>query len=133
MINLQWDSKFELGHEKIDFEHQIFLDLIRSASELSPESEKVSRILKEVEKYAEFHFLSEENVMIDCGYPDYINHKEEHKRLIALLREHIFKFNHQEIGLEDVVEFLFQWFALHTTQVDSKLTRYIKEHSSVSE
>jgi hemerythrin len=32
MIAVEWDKKFEVGHERIDFEHKIFLNLIRKAS-----------------------------------------------------------------------------------------------------
>ena len=28
-INIEWDEKFEVGHERIDFEQRIFLGLIR--------------------------------------------------------------------------------------------------------
>lgn len=126
-MDIQWDQKFELGHQKIDMEHQIFLDLISSASRLGHDSGKAKRILKEVQKYAEFHFLSEENLMIDVDYPHYPSHKEEHQLLLATLKEKIFEYKHEQIELDDLVDFLFQWFALHTTQVDAQLTAYIKK------
>ena len=63
-ITLAWDNKFEVGHERIDSEHRIFLSLIR---DLSVEAEskagkpRVERTLNEIYKYADFHFTSEEN------------------------------------------------------------------------
>ncbi|MCP4596631.1 hemerythrin domain-containing protein [Neptuniibacter sp.] len=125
MIKIQWDKKFELGHERIDFEHRIFLDLIKSVSQLASDKERALRLLREVEKYAEFHFISEENLMLDTGYPDYSSHKEEHQILLATLKEKSFEYRHDQLSLEELSDFLFQWFALHTTQVDSKLTQYI--------
>lgn len=125
MINIQWDKKFELGHERIDFEHRIFLDLIKSVSELASEKERALRLLREVEKYAEFHFISEENLMLDTEYPDYSSHKTEHQILLATLKEKVFEYRHNQLSLEELSDFLFQWFALHTTQVDSQLTQYI--------
>lgn len=127
MINIQWDKKFELGHERIDFEHRIFLDLIKSASGLKSDKERALRLLKEVEKYAEFHFISEENLMLDMEYPEYSSHKAEHQMLLATLKEKTFEYRHDQLSLEDLSDFLFQWFALHTTQIDSQLTQYINQ------
>ena len=126
MRNIVWDKKFELGHEKIDFEHRIFLDLIRSCSLLDEDRQRSSRLLREVEKYADFHFLSEENLMLDINYPDYEEHRAEHEYLLAQLKEKCFEYKHHDIELSELTGFLFEWFALHTTQVDAKLTRYIK-------
>ncbi|MCU7815706.1 MAG: hypothetical protein KZQ89_13855 [Candidatus Thiodiazotropha sp. (ex Lucinoma kastoroae)] len=73
MIQLQWNRKFEAGHERIDFEHKIFLGLIRDVSQAPQQGiqkERILRHLNEVKKYAVFHFTSEENIMFDETYPD---------------------------------------------------------------
>ena len=44
---LQWDHKYELGHEKIDFEHHIFLNLViefKKAVDDEVSNEKLIRI-----------------------------------------------------------------------------------------
>ncbi len=128
MINVEWDKKFEVGHERIDFEHKIFLNLIRDASRLPERQVSRKRVLMhldEVKKYAVFHFTSEENIMFDVDYPDIDPHHKEHQMLLALLDSRVHEYRVDEIGLDQVVEFLFEWFALHTTQVDTRLARYI--------
>ena len=130
MIAVEWDNKFEVGHERIDFEHKIFLNLIRDASQLPERQasrERVLRHLNEVKQYAVFHFTSEENIMYDLDYPDIVSHKKEHDRLLALFDNRVHQYRSEEIGLDQVVAFLFEWFALHTTQVDTKLARYIAQ------
>ena len=47
--------------------------------------------------------------------------------LLALFDSRVHQFRSQEIGLEQVVEFLFEWFAIHTTQVDTRLAKYITQ------
>lgn len=129
MIDIQWDRKFEIGHERIDHEHRVFLDLIRNASlELDRHSpqEKILRLLQEVRKYAEFHFYSEENIMIDCAYPDYQNHKQEHDMLLSRLNDEFYSYKTGAVELEHVVNFMFEWFALHTTRRDLQLVNFIK-------
>ncbi len=130
MIAVEWNKKFEVGHERIDFEHKIFLNLIRDAS-LLPEREvsrkRILMHLNEVKQYAEFHFTSEENIMFDVDYPDIEQHKREHEMLLALLDKRVHQYRSEEVDLEEVVAFLFEWFALHTTQVDTRLAQYITQ------
>ncbi|MCU7804047.1 MAG: hemerythrin domain-containing protein [Candidatus Thiodiazotropha sp. (ex Lucinoma borealis)] len=130
MIQVQWNRKFEVGHERIDFEHKIFLGLIRDVS-LAPQQgiqkERILRHLNEVKKYAVFHFTSEENIMFDVTYPDRERHMKEHEILLALLTDKTHQYRSEEIELDDIVSYLFEWFALHTTQIDTKLSHYISD------
>ena len=128
MIEVEWSDKFEVGHERIDFEHKIFLNLIRDASRLplgGTPRERVLMHLNEVKQYAVFHFTSEENIMFDVDYPDIEAHKKEHKMLLALLDSRVYQYSTGDIELDEVVSFLFEWFALHTTQVDTRLAKHI--------
>ena len=131
---LQWDHKYELGHEKIDFEHHIFLNLViefKKAVDDEVSNEKLIRIAQEVIKYADFHFLSEENLMIEQGYPDIEAHAKLHMHLLSELRDRLFRLKHGSIAGEDVFEFLFNWFALHTSTEDKKLVGFISKASTV--
>lgn len=128
MIEVEWNPKFEVGHERIDFEHKIFLNLIRDASRLPERGvsrERIEMHLDEIRQYAAFHFTSEENIMFDVAYPEIEQHKKEHQILLALFDSRVYEYRSQMIELDDVVAFLFEWFALHTTQVDTRLAEYI--------
>ena len=129
-INTQWDKKFEVGHPRIDHEHQVFLDLIRNvslASERQESDQWTTRLLEEIKKYAEFHFLSEENIMFRIDYPEYNAHHKQHLELLATLADKIHRFSSGQIELDSVVDFLFEWFAIHTTQTDKKLAQYLNQ------
>ncbi len=127
-ITLAWDNKFEVGHERIDSEHRIFLSLIR---DLSGEAEskagkpRVERTLNEIYKYADFHFTSEENIMADIGYPRLDEHKNTHQRLLAQFKNKRHEYQAEVLEADAIVSFLFQWFALHTTQDDRRIAEYI--------
>ncbi len=134
MIQIEWDNKFAVGHARIDHEHQVFLDLIKNTSminESNAPKDKIMRLLIEVKKYADFHFYSEENIMLDVQYPEYEKHKHEHQVLLSILDEHLHKFNEDSTSIDTIVDFMFKWFALHTTTVDQKLGAYIMTHSAV--
>ena len=129
LMEIRWDNKFEVGIPRIDHEHQVFVDLIQNISEANQQAEnreRISRLLTEIHKYADFQFFSEENLMLDVGFPEYRHHCQEHATLLALLNDKIYIYRNGEISLEQVVEFLFEWFALHTTQSDQKIARFIR-------
>ena len=128
-ISLPWDSKFEIGNERIDSEHRIFLSLIR---DLSVESEteadhlRIDRTLNEIYKYADFHFISEENIMEDVGYPSFHAQRRTHRMLLAELDSEIHDFRGGRKSSGEIVRFLFQWFALHTTNEDKRIAEFIR-------
>lgn len=130
MIKTQWDVKFEIGHQRIDFEHQIFLDLIRNVSEVlekRAEKEYIHRLLTEIKMYAEFHFYSEETIMLEIAYPDIDEHQKEHVRLLSKYNTMLYKYHHCAASGEELVDFLFSWFALHTTTSDKRIVNYLKK------
>lgn len=132
-MTLQWDDRYNLGHERIDAEHHIFLDLVVEFDSLASQgasTDKVVRTLKEISKYAEFHFLSEENLMIDCKYPELGEHALLHQHLIATLDDQLHRLINRTTTPSQVFEFLFEWFALHTSSEDKKLVSYIAAQQS---
>lgn len=128
-MTLMWDTRYELGHDRIDAEHRIFLGLIVDFGQLASSGaprEKLSRTLAEISKYGAFHFLSEENVMLDCHYPDVVHHAQLHRDLLAEVDDRLHRFITEPLPAEQVFEFLFEWFALHTTSEDKKLVAYLR-------
>jgi len=129
-MKIDWDKKYELGHEKIDFGHRIFLNLVSATftyTDCAAVKERMFRHLKELESYARFHFLSEENLMLDVGYPHLAHHKQEHQMLLSQLDDKVHEYVSQEISMKDIGGFLFEWFAFHTTNSDKQLVQYIKD------
>lgn len=130
MMDIRWDPRYEIGHPRIDHEHQVFVDLIRSVSlesERESSRERIGRLLMEVRKYADFHFVSEENIMLDAAFAGYERHRQEHEMLLFQLDDRIHRFRAGEIRLESVADFMFGWFALHTTQEDKKISDFIRD------
>jgi len=127
---LKWDYKYELGNERIDGEHRIFLGLIvdfHDAASQGASKDKLIRILNEISKYAEFHFVSEENIMTEYHYPEQKHHAQLHRSLLAEVQDKLYQFKLDGIGSDEVFEFLFEWFALHTTTEDKKLVGHIRK------
>lgn len=128
---LDWDKKYELGIEDIDLQHHYFLNLIKKINELIHHPKfKVykSRLLSELNAYAQFHFISEENMMLAAGYQDLGNHQRQHKELLTklTLKENQIKSNPEdEEELKEIVQFLADWFIQHTLKEDKKFADFL--------
>lgn len=83
------------------------------------------RLILELKKYAEFHFQSEENVMVDRMFPDLISHKQQHEKLLSSLQLVLFKIEVGEMDLKELPRFLFSWLKNHTLKEDKKLVTYL--------
>lgn len=127
-IDIQWRKNLVVGNPEIDREHQVLLDLIRNISLAAEQQEPKAwclRLLREVTKYADFHFFSEENLMLKTGYPDYLEHQQAHTELLATLDGRIQAYSNEQIPLDAVIVFLFDWFVMHTTKDDKKLGKFL--------
>ena len=121
-----WKSEYNTGVDRIDFEHKIFLELLNSfkkALDLGKDKEEINRIVVEIEKYAEFHFISEENLMQVFNYPDYENHKFLHLDLL----EEFNSARNEQYDYEKFYEFLLNWFINHTVNEDIQIRKFVEE------
>ena len=66
-MKLEWESNFETGVEYIDMQHRYFVDLINRIRKNYKETDDdvyQKKLIDELKKYADFHFTSEENILI---------------------------------------------------------------------
>jgi hemerythrin len=121
---INWEKKFNTGIYRIDFEHKIFLELVNSlqfAMDEGKSEEELYRIITELEKYAVFHFISEENLMLSLQYPEYKFHQALHFDLLE-------QFNivkHDHLDFHRFHAFLRDWFINHTVEEDIKIRQYM--------
>lgn len=122
-----WNYDFETGIKRIDFEHQVFLELINSfkmAVDKNQSKQELDSIISELEKYAEFHFISEENFMRRINYPEYKDHQSKHFDLLE-------EFNIAKHGGTDYIKFMdfvYAWFTHHTIGEDKKIKKFVDEN-----
>jgi len=128
----QWKSQYDVGLELIDVEHKNLIACINKliiAQNL--DQYIVLRLADEVISYAEFHFLSEENLMYLTQYPDLKSHTEIHKKLLDQLREHRKDLSKSVYCLQDFVTFLVHWFIEHTQSEDPKVAKHVLNFKSL--
>jgi hemerythrin len=126
---IRWDKKYETGNALIDAEHKILVMLFKKldiALKTKLSGETLSRIVVEVKKFAEFHFISEENLMHETNYPGLRSHVIIHSNLISELNLMISRISNNKVLPEEVLEFLNDWLVSHIGEEDQRVARHIE-------
>lgn len=126
-----WSERFSVGIEELDNQHkQLLLLCKRTVDSLKTEDGRVilseaRGVLDELVEYIRHHFRTEERLMQERGYPDYVKHREEHAlyemKLETLLQE-------AEGGLLDMGEFIHYltgWWSDHILVTDRAYAPYV--------
>lgn len=124
---LVWNKSLETGNELIDTQHRLLvmlcmkLDLAIGAKKTG---EELARIVLEVERFAEFHFVSEENLMREVGYPDLENHQVMHAKLLSELREMTQLLTQHKASAQELLVFVERWLINHIAREDTRIGKH---------
>ena len=129
MAMFTWKSDYNIGHFKIDKEHQNLFAIARKSLNIQPnlgeiEKKKILKeVLKELYAYTAFHFSNEQEYMKQIGYPLLSSHIELHKELLASLHAVVKKFNDLELEeiQQRICEFVDTTFVRHILYEDKKI------------
>jgi hemerythrin-like metal-binding protein len=111
MKELIWDDEYTIGVEELDRQHMEFIKLLRRFNIGIQKGIPVPvqlRILQELLKYADYHFTSEENIMLFTRYPDLTTQQSEHSRLLNSLDRRIDSYKRAPDHGEQLSDFLIR-------------------------
>ena len=124
MNHIEWTEDFVIGVKWIDDQHRYFVNLLQRIEQILHQThsvEQVDRLLLELQKYAEFHFVSEENYADQLGVSGIQKHRERHQELIKEIARHTKDLRNGEYSVERYLLFLFNWLIGHTMVEDKAL------------
>lgn len=125
---IHWEKKYETGQSVIDIQHKLLFLLFRKldiAIKTKQPEAILERIAIEVRKFVDFHFISEENLMIETDYPAIEDHQKLHSDLMIELNVMISRVvSHREYP-EDLLEFLNLWLIGHISEHDQHVAKHI--------
>lgn len=131
MLIEDFENKFLLGIPQMDDTHREFVRLVArfGTADRSEFTSLFARLLA----HTETHFLAENNMMRESGFPATREHMDEHERVLGELN----RLNRKAqagsvlIARAYVREQLPAWFRLHAVTMDSALAAHLKqpEHS----
>jgi len=126
---LEWNADYLTGIEEIDLQHQYFLKLINRIEAKLPSivlNRTHNLLLKELVLYARFHFISEENIMAEAGFPELEQHRELHNEIADRLNSEIQMLEMDMVEPMHIVMWLSDWFREHTLVEDQEYALYLK-------
>lgn len=125
---LEWSADLETGNVYIDAQHRMLLLLARKlevAYQQGVEHRVLVGLCLELKKFADFHFLSEENVMREVGYPGFEKHARAHSHLLFELDVWIQKVNRGSETPTELLRAVSAWLLGHMGGDDRRLAEYI--------
>jgi hemerythrin-like metal-binding protein len=131
---IEWNTEFELGHEKIDEQHKRLVGLINdlnAAMAARLGQEKLEGILTKLADYTSFHFRTEEELFDQIHYPDAAGHRRAHKEFVDQINDFQMAFDAGQLMLSvKVVNFLKEWLVAHIQGIDRHFAECLKREAA---
>jgi hemerythrin-like metal-binding protein len=122
MALIEWnDDRYSTNIDRFDEQHQNLFELLNDLHQAMEEGraeEELGDILRELERYTEYHFGDEEGFMQDCGYAHdcsecFYSHQEMHENFASKVTELRKKHENGEYITMEVLEFARDWLDAH--------------------
>ena len=139
-LKIKWTDDLEVGVPVIDSQHMEFIDRVNSlfAGIVLGEGKRAAiRELHFLHQYAVYHFVTEEKIMKQHGYPHLDHQRVEHAAFLAnLLSLQGEMKSVEEISSDQVVLVnakVVEWLVDHIIKSDRKFGDYLKQPSHAAE
>ena len=132
MGQIQWRAELETGIQAIDQQHQEFLrrlNLLLDACATGKGGEELQEAIDFVERYAHAHFMNEERMIHEAGYPHTQGHLDAHAQFFEDLAEIKQKTKEPGNGLAGLLamnHLMANWFIKHIGQSDKAFAQFYR-------
>ena len=129
---IEWDDKYRVGISMIDEEHKKLIGILNKAILTKGQNgnpEELREVLREMTNYAFTHFKTEETYLKEFNYPEYQEHKEEHRGFSAEIiaySDKLIKGDYQIAN--EILEYLKWWLVNHIQVSDKKYIDCFKKN-----
>ncbi len=132
MTQFEWSSGFSVGNRLIDTDHRGLFEAmneLHDAVEHRRGEAEIGHTITYLIRYVREHFEREERLMRECGYPEFAEHKNEHRKLTrqVFAVQKLYEADHNLVDLEKLVEFLRGWLIRHVLGSDMDYAPYLKD------
>ena len=126
---LTWDESYSVGVPVLDQQHKGLIDIINRLEISGTDSEQVSQVFRDLDRYVNEHFRQEEAMMEAANYPELSEHRMEHEAfrdwLQAVDRIYHNGGTSSAYIAESVTSFLKNWLVSHIMTTDKAYKPYI--------
>ncbi len=131
MKKIVWKDEFSVGVETLDRQHKQIIEVINSLIDkprIFFRSQNVSSALMDLTNYVSEHFLLEERLLQENGYPTLLEHSKKHtlysKRIADFCKESL--DGKSEVP-DELMAFLTDWWTNHILHEDMKYKAFFEE------
>ena len=126
---VDWRDEYSVNIESIDRQHKKLINLInmlQTTVDYSTGEEFERECLAAVVEYTKTHFVYEEGLMRQYGYPDFEAHKAQHQKMIDKVNDLLAEYEkHPENAMKDTLDFLKQWLIRHINGTDKQYSDFL--------
>lgn len=126
-----WKDEYSVGIESIDNDHKMLLKLINQlqTSSLYYTGEDFDKeALNELIEYTKFHFAREEKMMEENGYPDFEEHRQQHRDMTEEVISRVKAYEaDSEKTVDDLLDYLKKWLINHINGTDQKYSSFLRD------
>jgi hemerythrin-like metal-binding protein len=125
----EWNAELVLGEALIDDEHRAQIDLMTAFEKSLRAGDSKDDLVILLDRLIEFtslHFLSEQTMMWQRGYPGREVHEQEHERLLGQVRKlrDSFHSGDRDLTVADLVT-LRSWLTDHIRTMDRAFAAFL--------
>lgn len=131
MEKILWDEGFSVGVRDLDNQHKQIVMMVNTLIEMSDtkvNSEIISDTLTKMTQYAIDHFRTEEQYMLEYGYPEYSLQRKQHqefkRKTVDFCMETLV---HKTTIPTEIFTYLKSWWTNHILKEDMKYKKFFNE------
>ncbi|MBI4849351.1 MAG: bacteriohemerythrin [Nitrospirae bacterium] len=126
---ITWNEEYSVNIKEIDAQHKKLIELINNLFDkmrIGRGKDVIGIILNELVNYTVYHFITEEKLLQEHRYPEYMQHKKLHSDLTKQVKELKDKFDHGDIIVTArTMNFLNRWLIDHIMGEDKKYSPFL--------
>ena len=127
-----WKDEYSVGIEEIDKDHKKLISLLNqftTAYDYAMSESFEREALNDLVDYTKYHFEREESLLQAHNYPDFENHKEQHRKMIEQVNSFVALYNREgHDAMAEISEFLTNWLINHIQGSDKEYSAHLTSH-----
>lgn len=126
-----WKDDYSVGIERLDADHKRLMNLInrlQTAADYDTGSGFVDEALDELVDYTKNHFAREEELMEKYEYPDFEEHKRQHRKMVEKVDGMLDHYKEDpDTTVDELVQFLKNWLINHIAGTDQQYSGFLRD------
>lgn len=132
MATFAWNDCYSVRVQQLDAQHKMLFDTINGladAMRMGRGEEVIREVVHKLAIYTRTHFLQEEVLMKQTGYPALPAHKAQHQKLMAEVEQYKRELDEgRKPNTVAVLAFLQKWLVDHIQKSDKAYSDHMNAH-----